>query len=157
VVDGVVEDVVERVVVLLFGLDHLRPEALAEDVVLASVAFVEGARVLAVEVAHPVGQVRQGRLDEQVVVVPEQAAGVQPPAVRTPDAPQDLEEDGAIPVVEEDRRVVVPFRSDVVVGARREIPVRAAHPSTVTAQLCAKPRAARLGAGPSRTRYVPGK
>jgi hypothetical protein len=134
VVDRVVEDVVERVVVLLFGLDHFRPEALAEDVVLAPVAFVEGARVLAVEVAHPVGEIRQRRLDEQVVVVAEQAAGVQPPAVSTPDAPQDLEEDGAIPVVKEDRCVVVSLRPDVVVGAGRDIAVRAAHPSTVTAR-----------------------
>jgi hypothetical protein len=151
-----VEDVVERVVVLLFGLDHFRPEPLAEDVMPAPVAFVEGPRILAVEVAHPIGQVRQRRLDEQVVVVAQKAAGVQPPAVRAPDASQDLEEDGPIPVVEEDRRVVVPLRSDVVVRAGREIAVRAAHPSTVTAQSCAKHRAARLGAGQSRTRYVSG-
>jgi hypothetical protein len=73
---GVVEDVVERPLVLLFRLDHLRPEALAEDVVLAPVAFVEGARVLSVQVAHPVGQIRERRLDEKVVVVAEQAARV---------------------------------------------------------------------------------
>ena len=68
-VDGVVEDVVEGVVVLILGLDHLRPEALAEDVVLVPVTFVEGAGILAVEVAHAVGEVGQRGLDEQVVVV----------------------------------------------------------------------------------------
>jgi hypothetical protein len=123
VVDRVVEDVVERVVVLLFGLDHFRPEPLAEDVVLPAMAFVEGTRILAVEIAHAVRQVRERCLDDQVVVVAEQAAGVQPPAVGTPDALQDLEEDRSIPVVEKDRRVVVPLRPDVVVGAGREIPV----------------------------------
>jgi hypothetical protein len=127
VVDRVVEDVVERVVVLLFGFDHFRPEPLAEDVVLAAVAFVEGTSVLAVEIAHAVREVREWCLDDQVVVVAEQAAGVQPPAVGSPDALQDLEEDRSIPVVEEDRRVVVSLRPDVVVGAGREIPVRSAH------------------------------
>jgi len=64
VADRVVEDVVEGVVVLILGLDHLRPEALAEDVVLAPMAFVEGPGVLAVEVAHAVGQVGQRGFDE---------------------------------------------------------------------------------------------
>ena len=52
--ERVVDDVLDRVVVLLLGLDHPRPESLAEDVVLAAVACVEGFCVLAVEVAHPV-------------------------------------------------------------------------------------------------------
>jgi hypothetical protein len=156
VVDGVVKDVVERVVVLLLRLDHSRPEALAEDVVLSAVPLVEGACVLAVEVAHAVGQVRELRLNEQVVVVAEQAAGVQPPAVGAPDALEDLKEDGAIPVVEKDRRVVVPLRSDVVVRARREVAEGTSHASTVTAAETAKGRVLRLGAGASRTRYVPG-
>jgi len=60
----VAEDVVERPLVLVFGLDHLRPEPLAEDVVLAPVTFVEGARVLSVQVAHPFGQVRERCLDD---------------------------------------------------------------------------------------------
>ena len=71
VVDRVVEDVVERVVVLLFGLDLFGPETPTEDVVLVGVAVIECARVLAVQVAHPVGKVRERRLDEQVVVVAE--------------------------------------------------------------------------------------
>jgi hypothetical protein len=71
VVNRVVDDVLERVVVLVLGLDHLRPESATEDVVLSTVAFVEGPCVLAVEVAHPVGEVCERRFDEQVVVVPE--------------------------------------------------------------------------------------
>jgi hypothetical protein len=58
VVDGVVEDVLESALVLLLGLNVLRPEALPEDVVLAPVPLVEGAGVLAVQVTHPVGEVR---------------------------------------------------------------------------------------------------
>jgi hypothetical protein len=69
VVDRVVEDVLERRAVLLLGVDHPGPEAAAEDMVLATVSFVEGTCVLAVEVAHPFREVRKGRLDHQVVVV----------------------------------------------------------------------------------------
>ena len=75
-VDRVFEDVLERLVVLLRGLDLFRPEATAEDVVLAAVAVVEGAGVLTVQVPHPVREVGERGLDEEVVVVAEQAAGV---------------------------------------------------------------------------------
>jgi len=126
-VDRVVEDVVEGVVVLILGLDHLRPEPLPEDVMLAAMALVEGAGVLAVEVAHAVGEVGQRRLDEQVVMVAQQAPGVEAPAVSPPDAPQDVEEDSPVPVVLEDRGVVVALRPDVVVGAGGEVAVRASH------------------------------
>jgi hypothetical protein len=156
VVDRVVEDVVEGVVVLLFGLDHSGPEALAEDVMLAAVAFVEGTGVLAVEVAHPIGEVGQWRLDDQVVVVAEEAACVEAPAIVPSDALQDLEEDDAVPVVEVDRRVVVPLRPDVVVGPGGEISQRASHDSTVTTTRGPDRRVGRLGAETQRTRHVPG-
>src|SRR3954451_16100160 len=133
VVHGVVEDVVEGVVVLLLGFDHPRPEALPEDVVDAAMALVEGPRVLAVEVAHAVGEIREGRLDHEVVVVPEQAARVESPAVAPPHALQDLDEDGAIPVVEEDRVVVVPLGTDVVVRAGGEVAERTSHRGDRTA------------------------
>jgi len=128
VVDRIVEDVVQRVVVLVLGLDHLRPEALAEDVVPAAMALVEGPGVLAVQVSHPVREIRQGRLDEQVVMVAQEASGVEAPAVPPLDAPQDLEEDRPVTVVPEDRRVIVPLRPDVVVGAGGEVAVGASHP-----------------------------
>jgi hypothetical protein len=76
VMDGVFEDVLERFVVLLFGLDLFRPEAAPEDVVLAAVAIVEGAGVLTVQVAHAVREVGERRFDEEVVVVAEQAVRV---------------------------------------------------------------------------------
>ena len=132
-VDGVVEDVVERVVVLLLGFDRPRPEAFPEDVVRAAVSLVEGACVLAVEIAHAVGEIREGRLDHEVVVVPEQAARVESPAVSLTHALEDLDEDRAVPVVEEDRLVVVPLGADVVVRAGGEIAVRASHRDDRTA------------------------
>jgi len=113
VVDRIVEDVLDRFLILLFGLDLFRPEAAAEDVVPPAMAVVEGAGVLTVQIAHAVGEVCEGRLDEQVVVIAEQAAGVQPPAVAATDTPQDLREDRPVPVVAEDRLVVVALRSDV--------------------------------------------
>ena len=125
--DRVVEDVVERFLVLLLGLDLFRPEAPAEDVVLAGMAVVEGAGVLTVQVTHAVGQVRERRLDEQVVVVAEEAAGVQPPAIAPADPLQDPDEDCPVPVVGEDRRAAVPFRPDVVVGARDGVTERSSH------------------------------
>jgi hypothetical protein len=156
VVEGVVEDVIERVVVLLFGLDHFGPEALPEDVMLSAVSFVEGAGVLAVEVAHPFGEIRERRLDNEVVVVPEEAASVQAPAIVPTYSSEDLEEHDAIPVVEKDRRVVVPFCAHVVVGAGGEVTVQASHAATVTAPRSAKRRLAYLGAKAPRTRHVPG-
>ena len=97
----------------------------------SAVPFVEGAGVPAVEVAHPVGEICHRGLDHQVVVIAQETASVEAPPIAAADAPQDLEEDRAIPVVQEDRRVVVPLRSDVVVGAGGEIAERASHASNV--------------------------
>jgi hypothetical protein len=126
-VDRIVEDVLERLLVLLFGLDHFRPEPAAEDMVLAGMSVVERARVLSVQVTHPLREVRERRLDQQVVVVAEEAAGVQAPAVAPAHPAQDPREDGAVGVVAEDRLVVVPLRDDVVVGACLEVAERSAH------------------------------
>jgi hypothetical protein len=135
VVDRVVEDVVDRVVVLLLRLDHPRPEPLAEEVVPAAVPLVEGAGVLAVQVAHAVGEIRQRGLDEEVVVVAEQAAGVEAPAIVALDPSQNLEKDPPVVVVLEDRSVVVALRADVVVGAGGEVTVRTSHPVEGNARL----------------------
>jgi hypothetical protein len=73
VVGRVVDDIVDGVGVLLLGLDHLRPETAAEEVVTPPVTLVEGPCVGAVEVAHAVGEVRLRRLEDEVIVVPHQA------------------------------------------------------------------------------------
>jgi hypothetical protein len=56
--------------------------------VLATVFFVERARVAAVQVTHARVEVRRRGLHDQVVVVSHQAAGVQAPAVSPLDASQ---------------------------------------------------------------------
>jgi hypothetical protein len=127
VVDRVLDDVLDRVGVLLLGLDHDGVEPAPEDVVAPPVAFVEGAGIGAVEIAHAVREVGLRSLDDQVVVVSHQAADVDAPAVAPPDATQDVEEDDAIPVVHDDRRLVVPARRDVVVRACGEVAAWTSH------------------------------
>jgi hypothetical protein len=155
-VDRVVEDVVEGRAVLLLGLDRSRPEAAAEDVVPAAVPFVEGTCVLAVQVAHARREVGQRGLDEQVVVVAEQAAGVQAPAVAPANAPQDPDEDLAVAVVQEDRRVVVPLRADVVARAGFRVAKRSSHAPTVAAFAADERCRASLDTCALLTRHVPG-
>jgi hypothetical protein len=129
VVDGVVDDVLERVLVLLLGLDHPGVEPASEDVVAPVVALVEGPGVATVQVADPLGEIGLRCLDDQVVVVAHQAADVGPPAVAALDPAQDSEEDGAVAVLEEDRREVVPARGDVVLRPGGEVAAWTTHPS----------------------------
>jgi hypothetical protein len=133
---------------------------LAEDVVLAAVPLVEGAGVLAVQVAHAVGEVRQRGLHEEVVVVAEQAAGVEAPAMVALDPAQNLEEDSPVVVVLEDRSVVVALRSDVVVGAGCEETMRTSHPVDGNAGrghgIASATSSHRAGADPLRARHVTG-
>jgi hypothetical protein len=127
VVKRIVDDVLDRRLILIVRLDHLRPVAAAEDVILPSVSLVEGAGVAAVQVPHPVVEVRQRCLDEQVVVVTHQAAHVSAPAVAPFDPAQDVEEDDPVPIVQHDRRVVVAADPDVVEGAGFEVAEGASH------------------------------
>jgi hypothetical protein len=133
VVNRIVDDVVERRLVLLLALDHLRPEPAPEDVVAAPVSSVEGTCVLAVEVAHAVGEVRPWRLDDEVVVVSHQAMCVRAPAVAPRDASEEAHEDPAVAVVDDDRGAVVPACAHVVVRAGFEVAMGTAHVSTVAA------------------------
>jgi len=156
VVERVVDDVVDRGLVLLVRLDHFRPVAAAEDVILPLVAFVEGAGIAAVQVPHPVREVRQGGLDEEVIVVAHEAPHVSAPAVTPFDPPEDVEEDDPVSIVQHDRRVVVPPDPDVVVGARSEVTVRASHPSKVTPRTQAHRGCDAFVPRPTRSRHVPG-
>jgi hypothetical protein len=127
VVERILDDVFERGFVLLLRFDQLGPEASAKDVVAAAVPFVEGARVGAVQVAHAIGEVRDRRFDNQVVVVPHQAADMGAPAVPALHAPKDVHEDHPVPVVQHDRSLVVAARRDVVIRAGGEVAMRATH------------------------------
>ena len=121
--DRIVEDVLERGLVLLLGFDRLRPVAAPEDVVLPPVPLVEGAGVAAVQVAHSLVQVGGGCFQDEVVVVSHQAADVDAPAVSAFDAPEEMEEHHPVLAVDDDRCVVVPAAPDVVVAAGDEVAV----------------------------------
>jgi hypothetical protein len=160
VVDGVLEDVLDGVVVLLLRFDQLRPEAPAEDVVAASVALVEAPGVAAVEVAHAIGEVRHRRLDDQVIVVAEEAAHVDAPAVPPRDPPQDVEEEDSVPVVQHDRRLVIAARREVVVRAGGKVTAFSAHPRDGSGgrrfQWTPRTICHRSAAAPSRARHRTG-
>jgi len=100
-------------------------------VVAESVLLVEGAGVLAVQVAHTEVEVRLRRLDDQVVVRSHQAVGMEPPEVAACDAPQQVQEEAAVIVLAKEERTAIPDGRDVVVGAGNQLSVRAAHPPTV--------------------------
>ncbi len=155
-VERIVDDVVDRRLVLVLGLDHPRPVPPPEDVILSLVALVEGAGVGAVQVPHPVGQVRERRFDEEVVVVAHQAAHVRAPAVTPFDPPQDVEEDDPVSIVENDCRIVVSPDPDVVVGTRSEVTVRPSHLPKVALGRRAGPGCDGFAPPPIRTCHVPG-
>ena len=155
-VKGIVDDVLDRGLVLLVRLDHHRPVAATEEVVLPSVAFVEGPGVATVQVPHSLVEVRQRGLDEQVIVVTHQAAHVSAPAVAPFDAAQDVEEDDPVSIVHDDRRVVVAANPDVVVRAGFEVTEGASHPSKVAPRNPGGPRCDAFTSPPTRSCHVPG-
>jgi hypothetical protein len=154
--DGVLEDVFERGDVVLVALDDTCAEAAAENVVTEAVPLVEPARVRAVQVTHPVGEVRLRGLEDEVVVRSEQAVGVEAPVVAVDHAPKEVEEDAAIAVLEEDERAPVPDRGDVVVRTGLEMATRAAHAAEPSGRSPESARAARIVPSPVRSRHVPG-
>jgi hypothetical protein len=92
---------------------------------------VEGTRILAVEVAHTVREVRVQRLDHEVVAVAQEAPRVEAPPVALDHSPQLVEEDAAVVVVEEAELLVVAARGDVVPRTGSQIAAWAGHVSTV--------------------------
>ena len=156
VVERIVDDVVDRRLVLLVRFDHFRPVAAAEDVILPPVAFVEGAGVAAVQIPHPIGEVRERGLDEEVIVVAHEAPHVSAPAVTPFDPPEDVEEDDPVSIVEHDRRMVVAPDPDVVVGARSEETVRSSHLPKVAPRKQADRCCDAFASRPTRSCHVPG-
>jgi hypothetical protein len=154
--DRVLEDVLQRRFEVLVALDRLRVETLAEDVVAPPVDGVERMGVLAVEVAHPVGEVRLGRLDDEVVMRAEQAARVEAPAVAAHDAAQLVQEGAAVVVVQEAEPFVVAARRDVVPGAGGEVATLSGHPATVARSSRRQPRRDEAGTRSLRLGHVPG-
>jgi hypothetical protein len=100
--------------------DHLAVEAVAEEVAGSAVPLVELLRVGAVQDLHARGEQLELGLDDQVVVVAEQAERVEAPAEAPHDDAEQAEEVPAILVVAVDPRPVDAAGGDVVVAARRE-------------------------------------
>jgi hypothetical protein len=157
VVERIVHDVLDGRLILLVGLDRLRPVAPAEEVVDPSVALVEGARVAAVQIPHAFVEVRLGRLDDQVEMVAHQAAHVHAPVVAALDAAEDVEEDAAILVIEDDGTVVVAACRDVVEGTGFEVAAWASHCPKVAPQRRRFRRRHGSCSAMGRTRHVPGR
>src|SRR5262249_4116191 len=81
---------------------------------------------------------------------------VEAPAIAPADAPQDPDEDRAVSIVQEDRRVVVPLRPDVVVRAGFGVAKGSSHAATVAASGPHERSRAGLGTFASQPRHVPG-
>jgi hypothetical protein len=153
--DGVFGDRGHGRLVLVGVFDHLGPVAAAEEMVDAVVAAVEGAGVAPVQVPHAFVEVRLGRLDDEVKVVRDQAAGVHPPAVALFNPVEDADEGATIVVVEDDRAVVVAARDDVVHGATLEVPVGTAHAATVALPVRRRRPGYAFDTTSARSRHVP--
>ena len=154
--DRIVEYVLERGLVLLLGFDRLRPVTAPEDVILTPVPLVEGAGVAAVQVAHSLVQVGGGCFQDEVVVIPHQAADVDAPAVSAFDAPEEMEEHHPVLAVDHDRCVVVPAAPDVVVAAGGEVAAGAPHRPTVASTRSRLARRAPFEPPSSLPSHVPG-
>jgi hypothetical protein len=104
--------------VVLLVLDQRRCEAALEEAAAPAVALVEAPRVRAVEQVHAGGQLLARRLDEEVVVVVHEAAGVEPPAKTAGGEPNERDEVDPIEIDAEEelaarrstRHVVEPVR-----------------------------------------------
>jgi hypothetical protein len=111
--DRVPADVLARVAEVLLGVDHPRGVPIPEEVSPAAVAGVEPLRVHAVQALHPERQLRDGRLDDEVVVVRHQAERVEPPAEPLGALGEQAEEGDPVEVVAEDRGLVDAVGRDV--------------------------------------------
>jgi len=95
--------------------------------VARTVAGVEPACVVAVEVAHPCREVRHRRFDDQVVVVPHETQSVDAPAIAAADPVQDAEKHVPVVCIGVDRTPIVTTRGDVVEAAGHEAAEGASH------------------------------
>lgn len=88
---------------------------------------VEAARVVTIQITHPLGEVRSSDLDDEVVVVPHQAGCVDAPAVAAADTIENPDKEAAVVAVDVDRPAVVPARCDVVEAAGDDVAKGTSH------------------------------
>jgi hypothetical protein len=127
--DRVVQDIGDRALELLLGVDDPRREARAEEVSPPLMAFVEAQRVHAVEVLDPVGHVGPRHVEDEVDVVAHQAVGVARPGVPRDRAGEESEVGTTIVVVPERARPVDAAGGDMEVPVRNVRAEDAGHPS----------------------------
>jgi len=82
------------------------------------VHLVDPLGVDVVQLAHPLGEIRIRRLNEQVIMVAHQAVGVHQPVEPMTDTAKHIQEEMAVPSAEADVLSTVTTRGDVVQGAR---------------------------------------
>ena len=131
--DRVAVDVDGRRLELLFPLDHLAVEAVAEEMAPAVVPLVESLCVDAVELLHAGGELLEPALHDRVEVVSHEDEDDRVPAVAPFYALAKAHPGAAIVVVARDRDAADPARRHVVEAVRRQhVPRQAGHRSTVT-------------------------
>src|SRR5262245_43789273 len=96
-----------------------------------AVPVVEALSVDAVQVLHSAGDVRSGRLEEEVVVVPHQAVRVDPPGGAVDDEGEERQEQATVGSVAIDGCAVDSARRDVVHGAGEADAGRPGHSSSL--------------------------
>jgi hypothetical protein len=112
---------------VVVALHEPRREAVAEEVAAAVVAPVERLRVGTVQALHAVGEAPELRLDDEVVVVRQQAERVDTPVVAPDLGGQQSQEEPALVVVEEDGGARDATGSDVVDAFGRKLATRSPH------------------------------
>jgi hypothetical protein len=132
--DRVVNDVAANGTELVLVFDGAAPEPLAEEVTPAAVAAVEALGVAAVQPLEAGRELGDGRLDDEVVVVPHQAEGVQAPVVLGDDESEEPEEVAAVVVVAVDRDLPGAAGRDVEEPVGEHVSRQAGHPARLRRQ-----------------------
>ena len=146
----VVEDVLERVLVVLLVVDDPGREPLAEQRALAAEAGVVLAGVVALDPLDGAGEVFDPGVDDRVVVRPHQAVGVEPDAP-TPGSLQEERGEGSVVVrVAEQPGLVNGVGRQVEVAVRQPSAKDSSHGSTL--RLAARPFGCPLTSSPLSTR-----
>jgi hypothetical protein len=129
--NGVLDHVAADCGKLVLVFDRAAPEPLAEEMTPAPVAPVEALRVASVQSLKAGGQLRHGRLDDEVVMICHQAERVHAPVVLAHGAGQEAEEDPAVVVVPVDRDLPCPTRSHVKEAVGEDVPRQSRHASAM--------------------------
>ncbi len=117
--DGIVHDVLERVVEVLLILDDPGREALGEERAPASMARVVLPRVVALEPLDSARKVLRSALEDRVVVGSHQTAGVKAKAETDDRTAEEREEQQPVECVSEEPRLVHAVRGHVEIAVRQ--------------------------------------